>query len=286
MRESEKAACGDASKETPMELQALIFDVDGTLADTEEAHRQAFNRAFELHGLDWHWTRSRYAELLGVSGGRERIRLHLDSLPLAAERKAQLAAQIDAIHRTKVDAYRDLVASGRVPLRVGARRLIEEALAEGVKLAVATTGTAAGVEALLAQALGADTVRRFDLIAAGDVVTRRKPAPDVYRYVLQRLAVAPSASVAFEDSANGVGAAHAAGVFVVATPSFWTLDQDFSEADLFLPALGDPDQPLPATIAAKRTGGMPYVNLALLRRLIAARGNPNAGAPIKASAIR
>jgi HAD superfamily hydrolase (TIGR01509 family) len=269
-----------------MELQALIFDVDGTLADTEEAHREAFNRAFELHGLDWHWTRARYAGLLGVSGGRERIRLHLESLQLAAERKARLAAQIDDIHRTKVDAYRDLVAGGRVPLRVGTRRLIEEALAEGVKLAVATTGTAAGVEALLARALGADTVRRFALIAAGDVVARRKPAPDVYCYVLQRLAVAPSACVAFEDSANGVRAARGAGVFVVATPSFWTLDQDFSEADLFLPALGDPEQPLPAAIAARRTGGMPYVNLALLRRLLAARGNPRPSAPIKADVIR
>lgn len=271
-----------------MELQALIFDVDGTLADTEEAHREAFNRAFELHGLSWHWSRARYAELLGVSGGRERIRLHLESLPAGAVGKAQLAERIDDIHRAKVAAYRDLVESGRVPLRVGARRLIEEALAEGVKLAVATTGTAAGVEALLVRALGMDIVRRFDLIAAGDVVERRKPAPDVYHYVLQRLTVAPCACVAFEDSANGVRAAHAAGVFVVATPCFWTLDQDFSEADLFLPSLGDPDQPLPAAIAARRTGGMPYVNLALLRRLLAARrgGNPHPPAPIKADAIR
>lgn len=271
-----------------MDLQALIFDVDGTLADTEEAHRQSFNRAFEAHGLDWHWTRPRYAELLGVSGGRERIRLHLDSLALDANRKSELAARIDDIHRTKVEAYRALVEGGGVPLRIGARRLIEEALAEGLKLAVATTGTAAGVEALLERALGKETVRRFAAIAAGDVVGRRKPAPDVYHYVLQRLDVAPGGCVAFEDSANGVRAAHAAGIFVVATPSFWTLDQDFSEADLFLPSLGDPQQPLPAAIAAHRTGGMPFVNVALLRRLLAARGggNPEAAARLKADAFR
>ncbi|MCS7100479.1 MAG: HAD-IA family hydrolase [Burkholderiaceae bacterium] len=271
-----------------MQPLALIFDVDGTLADTEEAHRLAFNRAFDQYDLDWRWSRARYAELLGVSGGRERIRRHLDSLALPPEERAALEARIDDIHRAKVEAYRELLEGGHVPLRPGMRRLIEEALASGVQLAVATTGTAAGVETLLARALGAGTVQRFAVIAAGDVVTRRKPAPDIYRYVLQRLQVDPRACVAFEDSANGVAAARGAGIFVVATPSFWTLDQDFSEADLFLPSLGDPDQPLPAAIAARRTGGAPYVDLALLRRLLAARdaGNPDAPAPLKADAFR
>lgn len=222
-----------------MDLQALIFDVDGTLADTEEAHRQSFNRAFEAHGLDWHWTRPRYAELLGVSGGRERIRLHLDSLALDANRKAALAARIDDIHRTKVEAYRALVESGGVPLRIGTRRLIEEALAEGLKLAVATTGTAAGVEALLERALGKETVRGFAAIAAGDVVGRRKPAPDVYHYVLQRLDVAPGACVAFEDSANGVRAARAAGIPVVATRSLYTAEDDLDGALAIFPDLAE-----------------------------------------------
>lgn len=253
-----------------MELQALIFDVDGTVADTEEAHRQAFNEAFRAHGLSWHWSRGEYATLARVSGGRQRMQLYLESLDLPADRKGELAERLPDIHRTKIDIYRTLVESGRVRLRSGVRRLVEEALGAGLKLGVATTGTAEGVQALLAQGLGADVVARFHVIAAGDVVSRPKPAPDVYRYVLEKLQVPPDACIAFEDSAKGVTAAHAAGVFVVATPTFCTLDQDFSQADLFLPSLGDPGQPLPAAIAARRTGGVPYVNLPLLIRLHAA----------------
>ncbi len=250
-----------------MELQALIFDVDGTVADTEEAHRLAFNEAFRVHGLDWHWNRNTYAELARVSGGRERIRLHLESLDLPAAKKGAIADRIADIHRTKVDAYNALVESGRVRLRTGVRRLIEEAAQAGLKLAVATTGTAESVGALLAYGLGTDLLGQFQVIAAGDVVSTPKPAPDIYRYVLQRLQMHPGACIAFEDSAKGVTAAHAAGLFVVATPTFCTLDQDFSRADLFLPSLGDPDRPLPAAIAARRTGGAPFVNLALLARL-------------------
>jgi HAD superfamily hydrolase (TIGR01509 family) len=250
-----------------MTIEALVFDVDGTMADTEEAHRQAFNAAFQEHGLDWHWTRSRYAELLRVSGGRERMQLHLDSLSLPSDVRQALAARLPEIHRTKVRTYTTLVETGQVPLRAGVKRLIGEAREAGVKLGVATTGTAQGVEALIAATLGPEARRWFDLFAVGDLVAAKKPSPDIYRAVLQGVNTRASACVAFEDSSNGVRAAHAAGLFVVATPSFWTLDQDFSQADLFLPSLGEPDQPLPAAIAAHRTGGMPFVNLALLERM-------------------
>jgi HAD superfamily hydrolase (TIGR01509 family) len=260
-----------------MELQALIFDVDGTVADTEEAHRQAFNEAFRTHRLDWHWNRNLYATLARTSGGRERLRQYLDSLDLPAGRKDELAERIADIHRTKVDAYNALVASGRVRLRAGVRRLIEEALQAGLKLAVATTGTAESVGALLAYGLGTDLLGRFEVVAAGDVVSRPKPAPDIYRFVLERLRVPAAACIAFEDSAKGVTAAREAGLFVVATPTFCTLDQDFTQADLFLPTLGEPDQPLPRAIAQHRTGGVPYVNLALLARLHAATHGGNAG---------
>jgi HAD superfamily hydrolase (TIGR01509 family) len=261
-----------------MELQALIFDVDGTVADTEEAHRQAFNEAFRRHGLDWHWSRNAYATLARVSGGRERLGQHLDSLALPTQRKAELASRIADIHRTKVDVYNALVTSGGVRLRAGVRRLIEEALQAGLKLAVATTGTAESVGALLAYGLGTDLLGRFQVIAAGGVVSKPKPAPDIYRYVLERLQVPAAACIAFEDSAKGVAAARAAGLFVVATPTFCTLDQDFSQADLLLPTLGEADRPLPAAIAAHRTGGVPFVNLALLARLHAA-GRRDEAAP-------
>lgn len=254
-----------------MSIRALVFDVDGTIADTEEVHREAFNAAFEAHGLNWHWSRSAYAELLNVSGGIERMQRYLQSLSLPDEAKRALAGRLADIHRTKVDFYKARVDAGKVAPRSGVRRLIDEARHAGLRLAVATTGTAAGVEALIGSCLGREAMQSFDIVAGADVVSSKKPAPEIYRLVLQRLDVSPAACVAFEDSARGVGAAHAAGLFVVATPTFWTLDQDFSRADLLLPTLGDPDQPIPPAIAARRTYGMPYVTLALLERLQTAR---------------
>lgn len=257
-----------------MSLEALIFDVDGTLADTEEAHRQAFNAAFDEHGMRWHWTRSRYAELLGVSGGRERMLLHLESLSDSPAAKARLREQIPHIHRSKVRIFKSLIEAGRVPLRAGVKRLIEAARAAGLKLAVATTGTPSGVEALIAHTLGESAPGWFQVFAAGDQVAQKKPAPDVYQLVLHWLNAPASACIAFEDSGNGVRAAHAAGLFVVATPSFWTLDQDFSQADLLLPTLGDPGRPIPREIAQRYAGGAEFVTLALLERLHAAATHP------------
>jgi HAD superfamily hydrolase (TIGR01509 family) len=253
-----------------MSLEALVFDVDGTIADTEEAHRQAFNAAFDEHDLGWHWSRNRYSELLRVSGGRERMLLHLESLQLPPAEKKALADRLADIHRSKVRIYKTLVETGRVPLRLGVKRLIDEARAAGLKLGIATTGTAAGVEALIAHTLGKDAPGWFQVFAAGEQVANKKPAPEIYQLVLRWLGAPPATCIAFEDSENGVKAAHAAGLFVVATPTFWTLDQDFSQADLMLPTLGDPESPIPPAIAAHRTGGAAFVNLALLERLHAA----------------
>lgn len=253
-----------------MGIEALVFDVDGTLADTEEVHRKAFNAAFAQHNLRWHWSRSRYADLLGVSGGRERMLLYLESLSEPPAVKAALKARIPEVHETKVRIYKSLVESGGVPLRAGVRRLIGEAREAGLKLAVATTGTTAGVEALIARTLGEAAPGWFQVFATGNQIPNKKPAPDVYQLVLRLLGTPPSECIAFEDSRNGVQAAHAAGTYVVATPSFWTLDQDFSQADLLLPTLGDPEQPIPERIATRYTGGAPMVTLALLKRLHAA----------------
>jgi HAD superfamily hydrolase (TIGR01509 family) len=257
--------------EGSMSIEALIFDVDGTLADTEEAHREAFNAAFLDHGLDWFWTRSRYAELLGVSGGRERMLLDLESRSGSAEQKEAIRVCIPQIHCTKVQHYKAMVESGRVPLRDGVERLIREARSAGLKLGIATTGTASGVEALIRRTLGNDALSWFGAVVAGDQVGNRKPAPDSYHRVLRALNADPAACVAFEDSENGVKAARAAGLFVVATPSFWTLAQDYSQADLLLPTLGDPQRPIPVGIAARRTQRVRVLTLACLERLHRAR---------------
>lgn len=221
-----------------MRLKALIFDVDGTLADTEEAHRCAFNEAFARHGLDWHWSRAKYAELLKTTGGKERLREFIGGLDAAAGERRLLLERVADIHRTKTEIYTALVESGAVTLRDGVERLLDEAGAAGLQLAIASTTTLENIETLLRSTLGPHAARRFAVIGAGDQVRRKKPAPDIYHFVLRALARSPHECAAIEDSANGLKAARAAGLFTIVTPSFWTRDEDFSDADLVLPRLG------------------------------------------------
>jgi HAD superfamily hydrolase (TIGR01509 family) len=246
-------------------LKALIFDVDGTLADTEEIHRRAFNEAFKAHGLAWYWSRQQYARLLLVAGGKERLEHYVRGLSLSATEKAPLFAQIPSIHETKTRLYGQFVKDGTVPLRPGVARLIGEARDAGIALAIASTTTPTNVEALLRAALGAEALAWFVVLAAGDQVAHKKPAPDIFELALARLGCAAHECVAFEDSANGVAAACAAGLFTVATPNFWTQGQAFGDAHLVLEHLGDPESPLPAAEAARI--GAPQLGLAQLERL-------------------
>lgn len=231
-------------------LQAVIFDVDGTLADTEETHRQAFNTAFRMHSLDWTWSDARYADLLQVTGGKERIGHYVDSLNVAPAAKARLVGMIPLIHRTKTSLFAEFVRVGRIQPRPGIQRLIGEARANGVRVAIASTTSAANVDALIAAIFGAsfgrDALQWFSVIATGDVVARKKPAPDIYRLALDALGLAPWQAIAIEDSQVGVQAATAAGLVTIATPTRWTATQNFDAADLVLASLGDPGAPLAA----------------------------------------
>jgi HAD superfamily hydrolase (TIGR01509 family) len=210
--------------------RALIFDVDGTLAETEEAHRQAFNDAFTEAGLDWRWDVERYGALLAVTGGKERIGRHLDDLgaPPDDPRRALIAG----LHARKTELYVARVASGDVRLRPGVEALIARARRCGVALAMATTTTRANVDGLLKACLGPEALGWFDPIVCGDAVARKKPAPDVYLSALAALRVSPADALAIEDSGNGVRAARAAGLRVVVTPSLYGASDDVSEATL------------------------------------------------------
>jgi HAD superfamily hydrolase (TIGR01509 family) len=242
-----------------MSLKALVFDVDGTLADTEETHRQAFNHAFVRFGLDWEWTKPRYRTLLEVSGGHERIRHYIEGLPAGDAEKRRLRAIAPAIHAEKTRLYTELIGDGRCPLRPGIARILDEAQDAGVQLAIASTTTSANVDALLARHLGPAGRARFKAMACANHVARKKPAPDVYQLVVAMLGRASAECVAFEDSRNGLRAAKQAGLFTVVTPSPWTEDDDFGEADLVLPHLGGPEHRLPPALAAK-VGG-PWLGL-------------------------
>jgi HAD superfamily hydrolase (TIGR01509 family) len=220
-------------------LQALVFDVDGTLADTErDGHRPAFNAAFAQAGLDWHWDVDLYGTLLGVAGGKERIRHYCERHDREFLNRPDASDVIAALHAAKTRRYVAFAAAGRIRLRPGVANLIAEARAARMRLAIATTTNPDNVTALVTADLGPEALRWFDVIGAGDVVPSKKPAPDIYRWVVQRLGVRPEDCLAIEDSAIGLRAALAAGVPTVVTSSPYTAGEDASGALAVLPDLG------------------------------------------------
>lgn len=252
-----------------MPLQALIFDVDGTLADTErDGHRVAFNRAFIEVGLDWEWSVERYGQLLEVSGGKERLQRYLQEDQPNFVPSGDVKTWAAEMHRLKTQHYRELVQAGIMPLRPGVKRLIQEARQAGVRLAIATTSAPDNVLALLETSLGTDSPDWFEVIAAGDVVPAKKPAPDIYHYALKAMGLPASVCVAIEDSHVGLQAAIQAGLTTVITPSSYTQDEDFTGAALVVSHLGEPTKPF--QVLAGRTLTSTYFDLACAQSLLTA----------------
>lgn len=212
-------------------LRAILFDVDGTLAETEEGHRRAWNAAFAEHGRDWQWDFRTYRELLKVAGGRERLR-HFT-------RGALDDRAIAAIHRTKNDYYRRALDNGEAALRPGVRALIDAARERGITLGIATTTSRTNVEALLDSTLGPQARNWFATIACAEDAPEKKPDPAVYVLALRQLGLSGPEAVAIEDSRNGVLAAKAAGLEVVLTPSLYMASDDTAGADIILATLGE-----------------------------------------------
>ena len=220
-------------------LQALIFDVDGTLADTESVHLAAFNQAFAELGMDWVWTQAMYLKLLDVSGGKERIlhywkQVNPDIKALAAQ---DLQDRIDSIHALKTAHYENAVNSGAVNLRPGVLKLMDEALSAGLQLSIATTTSPVNIAALLSHAVGADWRMNFTAIGDASTAPLKKPHPQVYLQMLEALNLPASACLALEDSNNGLRAATAAGLATVITTNPFTLHHDFTGALKVVPDL-------------------------------------------------
>lgn len=220
------------------ELKCILWDVDGTLADTErDGHRVAFNMAFDEAGIDRQWDVATYGELLAVTGGKERMRFDIDRGGMADMPFEKIAA----LHARKTIHYQSLIAEGRIPLRPGVLRLLEEAYQAGITLGVSTTTTPAALDALIEHSLGKEWFDRFAVLAAGDIVPAKKPAPDIYNYAIEQLGVSADETIALEDSSNGWKSVRDADMKCVVTINDYTAAHDFSGADLVVSDLGEPE---------------------------------------------
>jgi len=220
-------------------IKAIIFDVDGTLADTEDAHRIAFNKTFAENGLPWNWDVALYDKLLKVTGGKERIKYFVESFLPDFQTPSDYDDFVKRLHVQKTAHYTSALRDGLIPLRPGIKQIITDAHNAGIRLAIATTTSPENVAALLEIGLGKDWEKHFDAIGCGDIVPHKKPAPDIYNWVLNELKLAPQDCIALEDSNNGLRSALSAGIKTYITTNPYTCKQDFSGAETVLDDLAD-----------------------------------------------
>ena len=235
---------------TEATLEAVVFDVDGTIADTERhGHRVAFNRAFEQLGLPYRWEEEEYGRLLETPGGEQRLDAYLATKGIPTGERAALAKRL---HHLKQGFFLDLMRQGAAPLRPGIDRLLDELAAEGVRVAVATTAGRTWVGTLLETLLGGQRAGRFEAVVTGEDVAVRKPDPEAYLIVLDRLGCDAGCAVAIEDSEAGVAAAKSTPMACLAVPNGYTVSHDFRQADLVVEDIGGPG--VPATVVANPNG--------------------------------
>jgi HAD superfamily hydrolase (TIGR01509 family) len=255
-----------AGRETGCTLDAILFDFDGTIAETERSgHRVAYNAAFAQLGLDWTWDSALYGELLAIGGGKERIAHYLDHYRQGGRAYGDRAELLAAVHERKQQIFTTLC--GSIAFRPGVQRIVREARAAGVRLAIVTTAARTGVDAVLER--DRELRDAFDLIAAGDIVPRKKPAPDIYAYALEKLNLRARTCVAVEDAAIGLQAARAAGIATLVTVSEYTRGEDFSGAAAVLSDLGEPDAPAQFLAGPRAPNG--FADVTFLRALLKAK---------------
>jgi HAD superfamily hydrolase (TIGR01509 family) len=247
-------------------LKAIIFDVDGTLAATEETHRQAFNEAFREFNIPFHWSVSEYIQLLSISGGKERIYKFLKLQNFNAPENEKLRDYTLRLHQRKSEIYREKLIAGHIGLRNGIERLIKEAKQKDISMAIATCTSKANVEVVLKSTLGEEALSYFETLVSCDLVADKKPSPAVYQYALANLGLKPENCVVLEDTSNGNRAALAAGIKTVVTTHPLTVDEDFTGASLVIDQLGNPEDFF--TVSSGDAFKANYVDVDLLEKII------------------
>lgn len=221
-------------------IKAIFFDQDGVIIDTErDGHRVAFNQTFKEFGYNFEWSVEKYHELLQIAGGKERMRhyLHTEGFGVAVKPEEE-DDLIKSMHKKKTQTFIELIESGKLPLRPGVKRLMQEAMDAGLRLVVCTTSNERAAQAV---AYGILKDITFDFVLAGDIVSKKKPDPEIYNLALEKTGLKPEECIVIEDSRNGVLAAKAAGLSIVATTNIYTEKEDLSDADIVVTCLGDPD---------------------------------------------
>ncbi len=252
-----------------MELEGLIFDVDGTLADTErEGHRVAYNAAFRELGLDWNWDPTFYGELLSVHGGKERLHHYIAHYSPQTGGVRDVRGLVDEIHALKTQKFVDIVHQQGIPARPGVKRLLNEAFSVGLRLAIATTTSRANVDALLTTAIAPDASEWFGVIAAGEDAVHKKPSGEIYDLVLRRMRIDATRAIAFEDSRNGLLSSTSEGICTVITVNDYTAHEDFTGAVLVVDHLGEPDRAFHVSSSQVSVDGFSHVDIAFLRHLL------------------
>ena len=252
-------------------LQAILFDCDGVLAETErDGHRVAYNTALKALSIDGEWSVEEYAELVRVSGGKERLRYYFNKYPDRFPPERYNAELIQRIYQTKTELFKSMAVEGKLPGRSGIGRLVREAREAGVRTFVCSTSHEKSVATLILADFGQKTLGSFTALLCGDVVAHKKPAPDVYLLAAERYGLEPKRCLVVEDSRNGLLAAKAAGMNCLMTPSYYTRGEDFSEADAVVSALGDPNgEQMEWLDCPEGLAKRPYVDLSSLMQLVA-----------------
>jgi len=220
-------------------MDALIFDCDGVLVDTErDGHRVAFNMVFASRGIDVVWSIEEYKKLLKVAGGKERLKYYFEENGWPAQ-LGDREELILSMHKQKTEFFMQLIESGTLPLRPGIKRIVDEAIANNIKLAVCSTSSEKSVRLIVELLLGKQRAINFQAILAGDIVTKKKPDPEIYKLCIEKLSIIPQNCMVIEDSRNGLLAAKAANFNCLITTNDYTADENFTEADILVNDLGD-----------------------------------------------